>query len=132
MSPGEAPAQGLSVSSCWVRTMPAQLPSAAYLTLRNETAQRVTLTDVRSEAFEHVMMHGTQKEGGMARMVMVHDLPLDPGAQIRFAPGGLHVMLERATRPLAVGQTVPLQLVFGDRGTVDVDCELRPASTVAQ
>ncbi|WP_237574594.1 copper chaperone PCu(A)C [Mycetohabitans sp. B8] len=122
---------GVQVSGCWVRTMPATLPSSAYFTIKNDADKPVSLKGVDAPAFGMVMMHQTQSNGSTSRMVHVDALDVPAHSTLQFAPGGYHVMLEQPQHALKVGTTIPLTLNFGAAGKLDVQCELRPASAPA-
>ncbi|PPB82019.1 MULTISPECIES: copper chaperone PCu(A)C [Mycetohabitans] len=122
---------GVQVSGCWVRTMPATLPSSAYFTIKNDADKPVSLKDVDAPAFGMVMMHRTQSNGSTSRMVHVDAVDVPAHGTLQFAPGGYHVMLEQPKSTLKVGTTIPLTLDFGAAGKLDVQCELRPASASA-
>ncbi|WXK38377.1 copper chaperone PCu(A)C [Mycetohabitans rhizoxinica] len=122
---------GVQVSGCWVRTMPATLPSSAYFTIKNDADTPVSLKDVDAPAFGMVMMHQTRSNGSMSRMVHVDAVGVPAHGTLKFAPGGYHVMLEQPKSALKVGTTIPLTLDFGADGKLDVQCELRPASASA-
>ncbi len=125
-----AAAADLSVTSCWVRVMPAQVPSAAYFTVQNTGDLATRLVNVETAAYGSVMMHATTQTGGMSRMSMAHDVAIAPRARLAFEPGGYHVMLSKPTRSIEVGQTMDLTLVFAGNVRVQVPCRLREASAL--
>ena len=52
------------------------------------------------------------------------DIPA--GKEVRFEPGGLHVMLNDFRQPLEVGDVVDLTLTFQHGGTQTVDATVVP------
>ena len=56
------------------------------------------------------------------------DVPAE--TKVVFGPGGLHVMLSGLRRPLAIGDTVDLTVVFQHAGTQTIDATVVPVSTV--
>jgi copper(I)-binding protein len=111
VSAAEPPAH---VDHARIRWLPGDLPLAGYFDLTNTGRHTFTLTGASSRAFGAVMMHRTVQEGGMARMLPVHDLKVRPGKTLHFAPEGYHLMLMQRTRPLAVGDHVPIRLNLAD------------------
>jgi copper(I)-binding protein len=55
-------------------------------------------------------------------------LTLAPGQTLRFAPGGLHVMLHMLKHAVAAGDEVPLELLLKDGGTLAVTAHVRSLS----
>ena len=48
-------------------------------------------------------------------------VPVPANGRARLEPGGLHIMLMKLKRPLAVGDKVPATLVFRDAGRVPIE-----------
>src|SRR5690606_34192757 len=126
-SPAGAP-DGVSVQDCWIRNMPASLPSGGYFLIRNDSAQAVELTGVSSSAYGATMLHQTQTQNGMARMVHVDSVKVPAKGELAFRPGSYHAMLEQPTGTLTVGESVPVSFLFQGGGQIDAQCVLRPAA----
>lgn len=126
----DKPAAGVRVVGCWIRAMPANLPSAGYFTVRNESAAPVTLTGIASDDFAGTMLHRTETRDGTARMLHVESVEIPAGGEQAFAPSGYHAMLERPKTELTVGDTRILTLQFGQAGTVAARCDIQPASAL--
>jgi periplasmic copper chaperone A len=120
----EAPA--LIVLDAWTRQVPGSDVAAAYLTLRNPTTKPITIVGIESSLAEHAMIHETKTVGGQSQMRPHEQLVVAAGQTVKFEPGGLHVMLHGLTRPVAVGQSVPLVLLLADGGKVQVAAVVRP------
>lgn len=88
---------------------------AAYFTIKNDSAQPLVLTGAKSPRFAHVSIHHSDMEGGMARMSPVTRLEIAPGATLRFAPGGYHLMLMNPKAAVQAGERIPLTLHFAGR-----------------
>jgi copper(I)-binding protein len=91
-------------------------PAAVYFTVRNDGAQPITLTSVAVAEAAKAEMH--QTNGGT--MAKVDSLPIDPGASMVFAPGGLHVMAFDLSKDVQAGGTVELTLGFSDGGKLSL------------
>ncbi len=110
---GRAQLGDLTVSHA-VLSGPATGPQAsAFLILENRGSVPVTLLGVRSPAAESVQLHNVA--GG--RMQPVPQVEVPARGRLRLTPGQYHLMLEGLVRPLAIGDTVPLELDFSS-GTV--------------
>jgi len=124
-------ATDLAVSECWVRLMPAQVPSAAYFKINNKSASAAQLRQVATDAYGSVMMHATTQTGGMSRMSMARDVTIPARGALAFEPGGYHVMLSKPARKIEIGDTLDMTLLFAGNVRVNVPCRLREPSALA-
>ena len=122
----------LAVSDCWIRLVPAPAPSAGYFVAANKGAQAVTLTGAASPRYAAVMLHQTTHADGMSRMSHVQGAEIPAGQKLEFKPGGYHLMLEKPTQEIKVGDTVPMQFLLASGDKAQADCEVKPANTVAK
>lgn len=93
---------------------------AGYFQIVNtgETADR--LTGVTAD-YPRVMMHDSQIDGDIARMVHLDSVEIPAGETVIFAPGGMHVMfMGLGGDPLEVGETFDAVLIFEQAGEVPV------------
>ncbi len=99
----------------WVRAAPPGAASlAGYLVLRNPCAAAIEVSDVESRDFAMPMMHRTEVVDGVSRMRPAGKRVVPPGGELRFEPGGLHLMLMKPLRPLAEGDQASVRLVLAD------------------
>jgi copper(I)-binding protein len=124
-------AASASVSDCWVRLLPGNLPSGAYFTMSNASSTALELDGVESDAFGMAMLHRTQSNGSMSTMEMVHSATVPANGTLKFAPGGYHVMLEQPKHPLAVGSTIDLTFTFGNGEKTTAQCAVKSPATMA-
>ena len=97
-APASTPAPaGVTVQDCWIRNMPAGLPSGGYFVVRNSGAQPVELTGVSSSAYGMTMLHQTVAQNGMSRMEHVDSVAVPAQGELVFKPGSYHAMLEQPT-----------------------------------
>jgi copper(I)-binding protein len=90
------------------------------MTLANPGRKPEALVRVESPLAGMVMIHRSSVEGGVAAMRMVASVRVAPGGQVRFAPGGYHLMFTGLTRTLKVGDTLPATLTFASGAKVKV------------
>lgn len=116
-------------------TMPATLRGArngaGYLVIHNEGPAADRLLRVESGAARAVELHTHIRDGEIMRMRPVEAIELPPGAAVRLAPGGLHLMFLGLERPFAAGEQVAVSLVFERAGRLEIALEVtafRPAA----
>lgn len=90
---------------------PAVAVRGAYGSL--DSTHPRSLRAVTSPAFGRVELHKTEESGGVARMVALPSLAVGP-RPVQLTPGGIHLMLWEPREPIALGDRVPLRLVFDD------------------
>lgn len=123
-----APPPGVRVEHAWIRWLPAGLPSAGYATITNDGDGAVSVTGASSPDYGHVMLHQSRLADGDSTMVMVEHLDIDAHASATLAPGGYHLMLAHATRPIKPGDRVPVTLTFAGGTTLQVQFAVMPAN----
>ena len=117
------------VSNGWVRApVPGQRAAGAYLEIAS--VRNAALVGAATPAAARVEMHETTTEGGVMRMRAVQKIELGAGQTVKLAPNGMHLMLFDLTRPLKVGDKVPLTLSVQEAAgaspaTVQVELEVR-------
>jgi periplasmic copper chaperone A len=109
---GPASASPVTISGGWFRALPASLPAGGYFTLHNGGTTPVTLTGAASPACGTLMLHISETTNGMAQMSSVTNIPVAPGATLKFAPGGYHLMCMNPTPEMKPGATVFVTVQF--------------------
>jgi periplasmic copper chaperone A len=127
-APPAPPPAPLTVTDAWVRAIPGANVAAAYMTLHNGGREPLKVLAVRSPLAAMTMIHETQLTNGVSTMRPHEPLSIAPGASVTLAPGGLHVMLHDLTRPLAVGDEVPLEISLEGGARVALSARVRPLS----
>ncbi len=125
-----AGATHVTASHAWIRVLPGALPAGAYVVLRNDGGAPVALTGASSPAYGMAMLHQSSGAGGMSRMTMVDALTIPAHGTQTLAPGGYHLMLMDAKRPVQPGERVRITLQFRDGSTLPVDFIARPANAL--
>jgi len=121
----------VSVADCWIRALPGELPSAGYFKVTNNGDQVLNLVAVEADAFGMAMLHQTQSQGSMSKMVMAGQVPVPAHGTLIFAPGNYHVMLEQPKKPLTIGASIPMSFAFSDGQKVIATCAVKSAATAA-
>ena len=106
-----APAkEGLEVHDAWTRPAAQGGNGAVYFSIRASEADE--LLNISSDAAEAVEMHESTMSGDVMEMHPLHSVPLGADKEVRFEPGGLHVMLVGLKQDLHVGDEVQIVLHF--------------------
>ena len=113
--PMMAQAEYLEITDAWVRAAP---PNArvmvGYATVTNTSEYEIWITGAGSEGFGAVELHETIEENGMATMIHLKFVKLQPGQTVNFKPGGKHFMLFRPVAPAKVNDSINFYLHLGN------------------
>jgi copper(I)-binding protein len=119
------------ISNVWIsEAPPVAKNNAAFFTVKN-AGQKDVLLSVATPASASAEMHEMSMAGGMMRMRQLPQIKLVPNAELKFSPGGRHVMLINMKQPLKVGDKVPLTLKFRKAGIITVEAEVRRLDVTA-
>ena len=115
----------LTVDHPWARTTaPSASTGVVYFSVKNSAAQGDTLLSVvvgKSIAKRASLHEMSMDAKGLMHMAEIKaGLMLDAKSEIKFAPGGYHVMLEGLTKPLIAKQEFGMTLQFAKAGAVSV------------
>jgi copper(I)-binding protein len=128
MLAGTALALDVVVSDAWTRaTAPGQTVAGIYFDI--ESDGDAALVGVETGITDVAELHFMKMEDGVMRMRPVPKVDLPAGETVKFAPGGLHVMLFELKQPLEPGSAVGLSLLVEDgsgrQSRVNVSAEVR-------
>ena len=121
-------AGAITAQNAWVRWLPNKLPAGGYVTIVNTGDKPVDLVDVDSPDYGMAMLHQTVSNGSTQKMVMVHKATVPAHGTLAIAPGGYHLMLEKAQHKIAPGDTVNVKLQFSDGETLNTPFAVKPPS----
>lgn len=124
---GCAKEKELQVTDAWVRmsAVPTN-PSAGYFTVRGGPAD-VQLISVSSTVAIRAEMHETMSgHQGMASMKPLDTVAIPAGGEVKFEPGGRHVMFWNINPGIKPPRTMPLVFAFSNGERIQVD-----ATTIA-
>lgn len=122
----------LTVSGCWIRSLPKPVPSAAYFVIKNTGTSDAELTSLAMAEFDEVSLHQTTNQGGKSKMVMAHNTLIPAAGELKFKPGSYHAMLEKPNETLVIGSHVKAEFTFGSGDTLTAACEVKPPNTVSR
>jgi len=113
----------LSIGHPWTRaTPPGAKVGGGFLTITNNGSAADRLVAVESEAAAAIEIHEMATENGVMKMKpLANGIEIAPGATVKLAPGGLHVMFVNLKQPFKQGTSVKGTLVFEKAGRVPVE-----------
>lgn len=117
----------LYVDQAWVKlnANPAA-PSAAYFTIHGG-AEPVKLLQVTTEGAVRVEMHKSAMKDGMMSMQSVQSVDVPAETEVKFAPGGLHVMLFDVNPAVVDYGKMTFTMVFSNGDRLIVDAPIQKA-----
>ena len=74
------------------------------------------------------MLHRSVNDNGQERMEMVDSVAVPAHGEVRFEPGGYHLMCMSPTAEAARGRSVPVTLRFQDGGSLVASFPVRGAT----
>jgi copper(I)-binding protein len=113
----------LSIGHPWARaTPPGAKVGGGFLTITNNGSAADRLVAVESDVATAAEVHEMATENGVMKMRSLDKgLEIAPGATVKLAPGGLHVMFVNLKQPFKQGTSVKGTLVFEKAGRVPVE-----------
>ncbi|MEM7048171.1 MAG: copper chaperone PCu(A)C [Acidobacteriota bacterium] len=103
----------VAIMNAWVREAHPEAPvNAGYLTLINVGSEDVTLIGLTSPSFGQVELHEMAKVDGLMKMRRLAQVVIPAGGQVRFEPGGQHLMLKEPTKAPVRGDAIEVTLTF--------------------
>jgi copper(I)-binding protein len=103
---------GIEVREAWMRPAAQGENGAIYFVIHNRGSNADALTGVSSDAAGAIEIHESKMSGDVMQMQQLDSVPLEPSAEIKFEPGGLHIMLVDLTTEFKVGDAVDITLHF--------------------
>ncbi len=113
-----AHAADVKVSDAWFRYLTPQVPSGGYFTVTNTGKGEVALTGASSPACGMLMLHQSMNMSGMSSMEDVKTVAVPAGGEVKFAPGGYHLMCMNPAPAMKPGAVVDVTLQFSDKSEI--------------
>ena len=119
---------GLSLSGQWFRLVMPSIPAAGYFILSNTTAAPQRLVGAASPACAMLMLHRSVNQNGEEQMMSVSSVLVPGHGEVRFAPGGYHLMCMAPTAAMKPANSVPVTLRFAGGETLTASFPVRGAT----
>jgi periplasmic copper chaperone A len=123
----EVASGNLVITQAWSRATPGGAKVAGgYLTIENKGSAPDRLLSGSSAVARSVEVHEMTINNGIMTMRPIEGgLSIEPGATVKFAPGGHHLMFLGLETPLKQGGQVPVTLTFEHAGEIKAMFEVR-------
>lgn len=118
----------LVIERQWIRQGPPGTMLGGYMQITNLGSETRIIESIESAWFEHVSIHQTLVEDGVARMRPVDAIVLAPGATQRLEPGGYHLMLSGPRELVRIGDEIPFRFKFKDGAEQHLTVPVRRAA----
>lgn len=115
----------IHVADAWARS-PSEDVAAVYFVAHNGQEVEDRLIGASSPVAGRAEVHETVEEDGEMVMRPVEAVPIGPDEEVRFEPGGYHVMLFDLTEPLEVDSTITVVLEFERAGQIPIEAIVKP------
>jgi periplasmic copper chaperone A len=112
-APARAAVVTVHVADPWIRFVTPETPAAGYFVVTNAGSRPVVITGASSPNCASVMLHQSRSVNGVEEMNMVSSVTVPPHGEVRFQPGGYHLMCT-APKDMKLGTRVPISLRFED------------------
>lgn len=110
----------------YVRLLPPGSPNtAAFMVLKNDGDQPVTLTAVSSPEAARAELHTHLHENGVMKMRQVDGIQIPAKGEVALKPGSFHIMLFEV-RDLSQAVPVPLTLTLDDGQSLSLSLPVKP------
>jgi len=114
----------IEVHNAWVRPTAEGDNAAVYFLIHNHSRKYDELTGASAIITKKLEIHQTSIENDIAAMEMTANIPLPPGEDVFFEPGGLHLMMVGIDQDLVEGEQVAVILHFRDHGDIVVAVQI--------
>jgi len=112
----------------WIRPAMQAENSAMYMLLQNHTSQDDELVGASSDVADMVEVHKSMMDSnGTMQMNHQDSVPLSAGAEVKFAPGGLHIMFVGLKKDLKAGDMVEVILHFKNHADIPLTVPVQDA-----
>ncbi|MHA1599055.1 MAG: copper chaperone PCu(A)C [Alphaproteobacteria bacterium] len=131
LAPMVASAADISIYKPWARASSKMAKSAAaFMTIHNGGDRADKLIAVESAIANRTEVHESYMEKNIMMMRHVPGIGIPADGDVTLKPGNFHVMFMGLNKPLVVGTSFPLTLVFDKAGKITIDVHVVKAGAM--
>ena len=109
--------------------LPGSHAAVGYFSLHNRSNAPLTIESISSPGFANVQMHETVIKDGIASMLALPTVTIEPGASVTFTAGGKHLMLMQPAPETATGTNVMLEIHYDSDGLLIISATMQSRSS---
>jgi copper(I)-binding protein len=117
--------KGIEVHEVWMRPVSKGENGAVYFVIHNHAREADELTGASSANAVAAEIHESKMNGDVMEMRPVDSLPLEAYAEVKFEPGGYHLMLVDLKKDLNVGDEIEVTLHFKNFEDINLKVPVR-------
>ena len=123
---GHANIGALTITGAYIPQPASPDVAAAYLRIANAGASADAVVKVTTDVTNSVMAMNETDHDGVGTMTGLRSVTIPPHGSVSLTPGHSHLMLEKPTSRLRIGQHVAVTITFAHAGTVTLAVPVVP------
>jgi copper(I)-binding protein len=124
-APVAAQKGGIEITAPFANAAAAGDNSAAYMSIKNTSAEADILLKATCDAAMMVQVMETKIEGGIMSMAEVPGIDLPAGGTVELKSGSYHIMLMNLKQELKEGTSISITLEFAKAGKVTLEVPVK-------
>ena len=119
----------LTIQNAWIaEAPPVSKVMVAYLTIINETSEKIEIVRAESDLYSSIEFHETKHENGIARMIRHQNLTIPANDKLILQRGEKHLMLFNPTKALKANDEVKIIFTLSDGSTQSINVSVRKST----
>ncbi|MDC3240524.1 copper chaperone PCu(A)C [Gammaproteobacteria bacterium] len=111
----------LAIDDAWIRSGPPNSKTfAGYLKFTNRSSTKISIKELKSNAFEKIEMHSSFTEDGISSMKKLNALEIPANSSLNLKPGGYHLMLNSPNKMIKESDLIELMIYFEVEGSIKI------------
>ena len=112
-----AQSEQLKITKPYIKVIGKNAKSAAgYMVIENLGREKITLFEAVGD-FGFTMLHTSEEKDGVVSMIHLDNVDIEKGKEVKFVPGGLHIMFVGITEDLSKASKKNILLKFKNSET---------------
>lgn len=119
--------RSIEISDAWIREAPVNSDiTALYFDIQNSGSSEDRVVSINTPISDSAEIHNTIIDSrGIAKMVRLEEVKIASNNSLKFAPGGMHVMLIGLNKEIRAGEEYQININFKNSGTKTVTAKVK-------